>query len=168
MINQIRKPATHKRYGAMAVLALLIAAGCSAEAPPETPAADTSTMVVYHDPNCGCCSKWIEHLEQHGFAVEAVQETDMNAIKRRLGVPENLPSCHTATFGDYVIEGHVPAEAVQRLLAEKPDIAGIAVPGMPIGSPGMEHGDTRHAFDVVSFDEAGRTTVFNHYPAIME
>lgn len=168
MINSIHKPTIHKFYGVAAAMALLVTTGCIAETPPEASAADASTMVVYHDPNCGCCGKWIEHMEQHGFTVEAVRETDMNAIKRKLGVPANLPSCHTATIGDYVVEGHVPAGDVQRMMEEKPDIAGIAVPGMPLGSPGMEYGEARHAFDVVSFDQTGTTAVFNHYPAIKE
>lgn len=164
----IHKLAIHKLCFAAAVIAVLVTTGCIAEPPPEASTADASAMVVYHDPNCGCCGKWIEHMEQHGFTIEAVQETNMSAIKRELGVPENLPSCHTATVGGYVVEGHVPAGDVQKLLAEKPDVAGIAVPGMPLGSPGMEYGDKRQAFDVVSFDEAGGTTVFNHYPAIRE
>lgn len=168
MINAIHKPTIHKLYYAAAAMALLVTTGCIAETPPEASGAETSTMVVYHDPNCGCCGKWIEHMEHHGFTVESVKETDMNAIKRKLGVPANLPSCHTATIGDYVVEGHVPAGDVQRMMEEKPDVAGIAVPGMPLGSPGMEYGETRHAYDVVSFDESGRTSVFNHYPAIKE
>lgn len=151
-----------------AMTVALVTTGCIAETPPEAPSADAMEMVVYHDPNCGCCGKWIEHMEQHGFTVESVKETDMNAIKRKLGVPANLPSCHTATIGDYIVEGHVPAGDVQRMMEEKPDVAGISVPGMPLGSPGMEYGETRHAFDVISFDEDGGTAVFNHYPAIKE
>src|SRR6056297_2174131 len=168
MIEGIRNHLIGRRLCAVAVAALLVATGCGAEAPPETRDVQDATLVVHHDPNCGCCGKWIEHMEQHGFAVESVLETDMNAVKRKLGVPANLPSCHTATIGDYVVEGHVPAGDVQRMMKEKPDIAGIAVPGMPLGSPGMEYGDTRHAFDVVGFDDTGSTAVFNHYPEIKE
>lgn len=135
-----------------------------AEAAMETPDADAPQMVVHHDPNCGCCGKWIEHMEQHGFAVQSVLETDMNVVKRDLGVPENLPSCHTATVDGYVIEGHVPAADVQRLLAERPDAKGLSVPGMPLGSPGMEYNNQRQAYDVVLFDESGDQSVFNHYP----
>lgn len=166
MINAIRKPTIHKLFGAAAVMALAAATGCFAETPPESAQVDEAKLVVHHDPNCGCCGKWIDHMEQHGFAVESILETDMNAVKQKLGVPEELPSCHTATVGGYVIEGHVPAADVKRLLAEKPDVAGIAVPGMPMGSPGMEYdGTKRQAFDVVTFDQAGETSVFNSYEA---
>ncbi|MEX2498977.1 MAG: DUF411 domain-containing protein [Wenzhouxiangellaceae bacterium] len=163
MINAI-----HKLCCTTAVAVALVTTGCIAETPPEAPSAGAMEMVVYHDPNCGCCGKWIEHMEQHGFSVESVHESNMSAIKRELGVPENLPSCHTATVGGYVIEGHVPADDVMKLLDERPDAKGLSVPGMPLGSPGMEYGETRHAFDVVSFDKAGGTEIFNHYPAIKE
>jgi len=138
MIEAIRNHMIARRVCAAAVTALLVATGCSAEAPPETPDAEDAALVVHHDPNCGCCGKWIEHMEQHGFAVESVLETDMNAVKRELDVPENLPSCHTATVAGYVIEGHVPAADVKRLLEERRDAKGLSVPGMPLGSPGME------------------------------
>lgn len=157
---------TVRRFGfATAVMALVASTGCVAETPEATPVADEATLVVHHDPNCGCCGKWIEHIEQHGFTVEAILETDMNSVKRELGVPENLPSCHTATIDGYVIEGHVPASDVRKLLDERPDARGLSVPGMPLGSPGMEYGDRRHAYDVVLFDDSGNMSVFNHYPA---
>jgi hypothetical protein len=97
-------------------------------------------MVVFRDPTCGCCHKWVEHLTVNGFAVTVHDAPSMKAIKARLGVPAELASCHTGEIGGYVIEGHVPAAAIQRLLAEKPQGRGLAVPGMPIGSPGMEGG----------------------------
>lgn len=97
-------------------------------------------MVVFRDPTCGCCHKWVEHLTANGFAVTVHDAPSMKAIKARLGVPAELASCHTGEIGGYVIEGHVPAAAIQRLLAEKPQGRGLAVPGMPIGSPGMEGG----------------------------
>jgi len=165
MIEAIRNHMIRGRVCAVAVTALLVATGCGAEAPPETPDGRDAMLVVHHDPNCGCCGKWIEHMEQHGFAVESVLETDMNAVKRELGVPENLPSCHTATVAGYVIEGHVPAADVKKLLEERPDARGLSVPGMPLGSPGMEYDNQRHAYDVVLFDDSGGTSVFNHYPA---
>lgn len=97
-------------------------------------------MVVFRDPTCGCCHKWVEHLTANGFAVTVHDAPSMKAIKARLGVPAELASCHTGEIGGYVIEGHVPAAAIKRLLAEKPQGRGLAVPGMPIGSPGMEGG----------------------------
>ncbi len=98
-------------------------------------------MVVFRDPTCGCCHKWVEHLVSNGFAVTVNDAPVMKAVKARLGVPPELASCHTGEIGGYVIEGHVPAVAIKRLLAEKPAARGLAVPGMPIGSPGMEGGE---------------------------
>jgi|AntRauTorcE11897_2_1112592.scaffolds.fasta_scaffold53661_2 hypothetical protein len=123
-------------------------------------------MTVYHDPNCGCCGKWVEHMQANGFSVEKIPTRDMNAVKLELGVPRNLPSCHTAVVGDSVIEGHVPAQDVRRLLAEQPEASGLSVPGMPMGSPGMEVGGRRMAYDVIRFGDDGNTSVFNHYEAI--
>lgn len=157
------------RAGLLLAAAALIAA-CQAQSPEEmAPTESTSSapnMTVYHDPDCDCCSKWIDHMRVNGFAVEAVPTRDMNRMKRDLGVPRNLPSCHTAVVGDYVIEGHVPAGDVKRLLAEQPDARGLSVPGMPLGSPGMEMGDRRMAYDVIQFHEDGDTSVFTHYEAI--
>lgn len=134
-------------------------------AQPESEPTDPAEVVVYHDPSCGCCGKWMEHLREVGFDVRSETTSDMRTIKQKLGVPASLPSCHTAVADGYVIEGHVPAADVERLLAERPDVAGIAVPGMPIGSPGMEYGAQRQAFDVLTFDRAGQTRVFNRYEA---
>lgn len=127
-------------------------------------AADPLPEVVMHkDPNCGCCSAWAEHLEANGFRVRTVSERDMQAVKRRLAVPQRLTSCHTAKVGGYVIEGHVPASAIQRLLREKPAVAGLSVPGMPLGSPGMEVPGKKDPYEVVSFDKAGRTAVYESH-----
>ena len=123
-------------------------------------AALTSEITVFRSPTCGCCGKWIEHAEAAGFQVKDEVTEDMSAIKQQYGVPQTLTSCHTTVVGNYIIEGHVPAEDVQRLLMEKPDVAGIAVPGMPIGSPGMESGDYVEPYNVFSFTESGETTVF--------
>lgn len=98
-------------------------------------------MTVYKHPDCGCCGAWIDHLEDRGFTVTAEDRRDMAAIKQRFDVPRDMQSCHTAVIDDYVIEGHVPAADIHRLLAERPEAHGLAVPGMPIGSPGMEMGD---------------------------
>jgi hypothetical protein len=116
-------------------------------------------ITVYRDPNCGCCTKWIEHLIKHGFLVTDRKSDEMSEVKRGLGVPEKLESCHTGVVNGYVIEGHVPAADIHRLLKEKTKVAGLAVPGMPMGSPGME-GPRTDRYDVVSFDKTGNTRVF--------
>lgn len=118
-------------------------------------------MVVFRDPTCGCCHLWVEHLIRHGFSVTVRDAASMAAVKARLGVPRALASCHTAEIGGYVIEGHVPAAAIQRLLAERPPGRGLAVPGMPIGSPGMEGGEPE-TYDVILFGD-GLTSSFGRY-----
>lgn len=131
----------------------------------ETRASELS-LVVYQDPNCGCCGKWVKHMRDHGFSVESVFDSNLTARKQSLGVPARLRSCHTAVIDGYVIEGHVPAADVKRLLVERPEAKGLAVPGMPLGSPGMEVDGRRQAYDVLLFDPTGETTVFKHYTAI--
>lgn len=116
-------------------------------------------MTVYKDANCGCCKAWIEHLRKHGFKVTAHDTRDMNAVKQNFGVKADLQSCHTGIVNGYVVEGHVPAADIKRLLKERPKIAGLAVPGMPMGSPGME-GPTVEKYSVIAFDKAGGTKVF--------
>lgn len=133
--------------------------------PAPTAEKGSRNMVVYKAPNCGCCDKWAEHMEAHGFSVENVLDRDMTSRKLALGVPSELWSCHTAVVDGFVIEGHVPAAEVLRLLEERPEGTGLAVPGMPVGSPGMENGGQRHAYDVLLFDSAGETERFEHYPA---
>lgn len=121
-------------------------------------AAAPATVTVYKNRSCGCCGGWVEHMKAAGFPVEVVTTPQVNRVKVRLGVPDDLASCHTAEVGGYVIEGHVPADAVKRLLAEKPQARGLAVPGMPIGSPGMEvEGADPDTYDVVLFGASGRT-----------
>ena len=139
----------------VAALLVLAAAGAGAEPLPE--------VVMHKDPNCGCCGQWAEHLQANGFRVKTVMEDDMQSVKRRFAVPQRLTSCHTAKVGDYVIEGHVPASAIKRLLREKPAVAGLSVPGMPLGSPGMEVPGKKDAYDVVSFDKSGRSAVFESH-----
>ncbi len=117
------------------------------------------TVLVYKTPTCGCCQKWVDHLDDAGFDVEVRNLTSLAAIKNELGLPRQLASCHTAIVDGYVIEGHVPAVHVQRLLEERPAVKGIAVAGMPIGSPGME-GPNPQAYDVVAFDAEGSTSVY--------
>ncbi|HLV27189.1 MAG TPA: DUF411 domain-containing protein [Gemmatimonadales bacterium] len=116
-------------------------------------------MTVYKTPTCGCCTAWMDHVKANGFTANAQNVNDLTPIKRRFGVPRALESCHTALVGGYVVEGHVPADLVQKLLREKPNAVGLAVPGMPIGSPGMEGGRPQK-YDVLLFDKAGKTTVY--------
>jgi hypothetical protein len=119
-------------------------------------------MVVYKSPTCGCCDLWVDHAEEHGFSVAAVDIVEYDALlgkKREYGVDMDLGSCHTALVGGYVVEGHVPAPVIQRLLDERPDIRGLAVPGMPIGSPGME-GPNPRPYDVIAIARDGSRSVF--------
>jgi hypothetical protein len=120
-------------------------------------AAGQPPITVHKDPSCGCCSGWVRHLQQAGFVTTVVETRDLDAAKKRLGVPDDLAACHTAEVSGYVVEGHVPALALKRFLAERPNAAGLAVPGMPIGSPGME-GGTPEAYEVVLFGPSGRRT----------
>ena len=118
-------------------------------------------MTVYKSATCGCCSKWVEHMQANGFDVKAINVDDIDKVKRERGVPADATSCHTAIVNGYIVEGHVPADAVLKVLKEKPAIAGIAVPGMPMGSPGMEiPGGQKEAFNIVAFDKAGKTSVY--------
>lgn len=119
-------------------------------------------VMVYKTPTCGCCTAWMDHLKTHGFEVEAVDLHDLTQIKQRHGVTRELASCHTAVIDGYVIEGHVPATDIKRLLETRPDIVGLTVPGMPMGSPGME-GPVSQPYDVLSFDKAGATKVFSRH-----
>jgi hypothetical protein len=109
-----------------------------------------TTVEVWKNPNCGCCTGWVDHLRRNGFDVTVRETTEMQAVKSKFGVPAELSSCHTAEVAGYVVEGHVPARAITRLLDEKPDGLGLAVPGMPIGSPGME-GGTPEIYEVILF-----------------
>lgn len=122
---------------------------------------------VWKNPSCGCCKSWISHMSANGFALDVVEvdQTALEAVKRQNGVSESHASCHTARIGDYVVEGHVPASAVNRLLAEKPDAVGLAVPGMPAGSPGMETDGAGEAYDVLLIKKDGSSEVFEHVPA---
>jgi hypothetical protein len=132
-----------------------------AAAPAAAPvAANGPQLVVYKDPSCGCCSKWVEHMRNNGFPVESHDTSGVDGIKDQAGVPKAARSCHTGLVGGYAIEGHVPAEVVRRLLREHPaDVAGLAVPGMVTGSPGMEGGTPQH-YDVIAFTRDGRTSVY--------
>ena len=123
-------------------------------------AANAAQLTVHKSPYCGCCAKWIEHVEKHGFSVKVVETEDMTAVKKRLGVPDQLGSCHTTLAGGYFIEGHVPAADIKRLLAQKPKAAGIAVPGMPAGSPGMDSGGQRQPYATLLVSKTGKASVY--------
>jgi hypothetical protein len=117
---------------------------------------------VWKDRNCGCCGEWVKHLEANGFVVK-VNNVGNNAARARLGIPAALGSCHTAEVSGYAIEGHVPAVDIKRLLVEQPSAIGIAVPGMPIGSPGMEQGGRRDPYDVLLVAKGGSTRIFQSH-----
>ncbi len=119
--------------------------------------------IVHTDPSCGCCGNWIAHLREAGFPVEVRETGAIDEVKFRLGVPDDLASCHTAEIGDYVLEGHVPAAMIDRLLRERPDATGLSVPGMPVGSPGMEIPDSDpDEYEVILFGPSGQR-VFARY-----
>jgi hypothetical protein len=157
-----------KMISIVGLLATVLLAGCAAPAS-EQAAAEQSTgeqavreMVVYSSPTCGCCSDWVGYVEEHGYTVTVESVQDIYVVKEEHHIPRNTWSCHTALVDGYVVEGHVPIEDIERLLSERPDVAGIAVPGMPVGSPGMEVAGTEpQPFAVVTFDEAGTTEVYS-------
>lgn len=177
----LANPVTH-RFAALAAVLLLVACDRS-EAPPVATGDHATTAtphgaqgepaqvaasatpdsnlvaVVYKDANCGCCSKWVDHIRDAGFKAVAHDVTDLDAIKRRNGIPGALHSCHTAEIGGYLVEGHVPADLIQKMLRERPDIAGLAVPGMPVGSPGMEW-TYSEPYEVIAFTRSGATSVY--------
>lgn len=126
-------------------------------------------MTVYKSASCGCCKQWVEHARANGFTVRIVDTEDLNSVKREMGIPAALASCHTVVVGSYIVEGHVPAADVKRLLRDRPRVRGLAVPGMPIGAPGMEQGPVSgyERYDVVAFEQSGATRVFaSHGPPV--
>lgn len=133
-----------------------------------TPAwAETDASIhVVKDPGCPCCNGWISHLRENGFAVSFEERSleELTAFKRERGIPDDLFSCHTATIGDYTIEGHVPAADIRRLVAERPAATGLTVPGMPFGSPGMRPENEREAYEVLLVGLDGSSSVFTSYP----
>lgn len=145
-------------------VALAAAAASGAHAQSKQPGIPVE---VWKDPSCGCCKDWVAHMQANGFSVK-VHETGNNGVRARLGIDMEYASCHTAVVGGYALEGHVPAREVHRLLREKPQARGLAVPGMPIGSPGMDgpaYGGRRDAYDVVLLTRQGGARVYQHYEA---
>lgn len=124
----------------------------------------TTEMTVYRSPTCGCCGVWVDHAQKHGFKIEDIKTDEMEALKQKHNIPPELASCHTTIIDGYVMEGHIPADDIKRFLAEKPDnMVGLAVPGMPIGTPGMEAKDIKQPFQVLAFNDKGEVEVFNEY-----
>jgi hypothetical protein len=144
--------------------AALAGLGAALVAARSAAASSRPLVTVHKDPSCGCCGGWVEHLKRAGFPAKVIETSDLNAVKARFGVPDDLASCHTAELDGYVIEGHVPARAIDRLLAERPQARGLAVPGMPLGSPGM--GGEPEVYEVVLFDPERR--VFGKFRADRE
>ena len=132
-------------------------------APAVWAAPDSRVVDVYKSPSCGCCSKWVDHLKANGFTVRSHDTDNVAAHKVRLGVPSGYGSCHTAEVGGYVVEGHVPATEIKRLLREKPRARGLVVPAMPIGSPGMEEGSRKDAYEVFLVNRNGSTRTYAQY-----
>jgi hypothetical protein len=141
----------------IAALAFVATAWLSAQTPAAKP-----QMTVYKSSTCGCCSNWVAHMKANGFDVKAIDVDDIDKVKQEHGVPAAAASCHTALVNGYIVEGHVPADAVVKMLRDKPAIAGIAVPGMPMGAPGMEMPNgQKEPYTIVSFDRSGKTAVYD-------
>jgi hypothetical protein len=140
------------------ILSMFIAGGCLMMSAAEP------AMTVYKTKTCGCCGKWIEHLRANGFTVNVKEVDATEEARKQFGVPDQLASCHTGVVGGYAVEGHVPAADVRRLLKEKPKAKGISVPGMPLGSPGMEQGPRKDPYSVLLFDEKGGVKEYQKYP----
>jgi hypothetical protein len=144
-----------KTFTAIVVAGAVLLGGLVAAQRPTAP-----MVQVFKSPTCGCCALWVKHLEANGFTTTVTDVEDISTVKAKYGVPERLQSCHTAVVNGYVLEGHVPAADVQRLLKDRPAVVGVAVPGMPMGSPGMEVGSTVQPYNVMAFDKQGQSTVF--------
>jgi hypothetical protein len=139
---------------------LILAAAVTAVSVGGAGAQSAPAVAVFKTATCGCCAKWVDHLRANGFAPTATNVDDINAVKTKHNVPRAVQSCHTALVGGYIIEGHVPASDIKRLLKERPAISGIGVAGMPAGSPGMESPNPQR-YDVLSFDKQGKTSVYS-------
>ena len=142
----------------------MVAAGAAVVGLPAVAATAQPQVEVFKSPYCECCGAWVEHMKAAGFDVKVTLVNDTTAARKRLGMPDKFGRCHTATVGGYVLEGHVPAVEVKKLLAAKPAAVGLAVPGMPPGSPGMEVGTRQDPYKVFLIDKSGHETVFASYP----
>ncbi len=160
----MRTPKAPRRLPRLSALLILVAAAVGALAlgaasPARSSSPAPTVVTVYKSPSCGCCGAWVDYLRTNGYQVKVVDLDDLSEIKSASGVPPAVRTCHTAVVDGYVVEGHVPVDALRKLLAEKPKLAGIGVPGMPIGSPGMPGTPVQH-YDVVAWDKAGKTSVY--------
>lgn len=145
---------------AIAALAVVLTVQLNSSAQQQKP-----VVSVFKSPTCGCCSLWVEHMKANGFDLKVQDVEDINAVKEKFGVAPEFSSCHTSQVNGYIIEGHVPAAAVQRLLKERPKVAGLAVPGMPAGSPGMEvPSGLKQPYAILTFDKSGKTAVYEKRP----
>ena len=145
------------------MVCVLLSLSFSIKAEGQVKTVEPIVIEVYRSPSCGCCSKWIAHLKENQFDVKDHVTNDVQVIKDKYGVPEKMASCHTALVNGYVVEGHVPAADIKKLLKLKPAVIGISVPGMPSGTPGMEMGGKKDPYQVVSFDEEKKYEVFSSY-----
>ena len=154
-------PKVHLFSGLMALLAIgAVLFALELRSPIEN---TTDIVIVYKTRECQCCTKWVDHLKESGFSVTVHDKPSLLPVKHRLGVPDAMASCHTATIGGYVLEGHVPASDIRRMLEERPVARGLAVPGMPIGSPGMEQGDLVEPYQTLLFDKEGKTRIYTEH-----
>ena len=147
------------------MVCVLLSLNFSIKAEDQVKTVEPIVIEVYRSPSCGCCSKWIAHLKENQFDVKDHVTNDVQVIKDKYGVPEKMASCHTALVNGYVVEGHVPAADIKKLLKLKPAVIGISVPGMPSGTPGMEMGGRKDPYQVVSFDKEKKYQVFSSYEA---
>ena len=145
------------------MVCVLLSLSFSIKAEDQVKTVEPIVIEVYRSPSCGCCGKWIAHLKENQFEVKDHVTNDVQVIKDKYGVPENMASCHTALVNGYVVEGHVPAADIKKLLKLKPAVIGISVPGMPSGTPGMEMGGRKDPYQVVSFDKEKKQQVFSSY-----
>lgn len=151
-----------RRKYSLIVICVLVLSGCTRAA---DPTAESEYLVtVYKNESCGCCNAWVEHLQKAGFIVQVHNLDNLGPTKERVGIPPAMGSCHTAEVGGYFVEGHVPADDIKRLLRERPEAKGLTVPGMPVGSPGMEapSGEVQ-PYDVILVSKGGSTSVYTHY-----
>lgn len=155
----------YKFFSLVAIAALV---ACS-DKPAEVAQQADNFVEVWKTPTCGCCAEWVDHLKENGFTVKVNDVSNTDSFRAALGMPQEYGSCHSARVGGYAVEGHVPADDIKKLLAEKPDAVGLAVPAMPMGSPGMEHPDfpeKRAEYDVLLVKKGGAFTSYTHYDAI--